>query len=50
MCCTAPPDLLRRMLSTTNPVERAPSVGAKVTARVKEWRDGDMRLRRTRAG
>jgi putative transposase len=44
------PDLLRRTLSTTNPVESALSVAAKVTARVKRWRDGDMRLRWCTAG
>lgn len=44
------PDLLRRTLATTNPVESALSVAAKVTARVKRWRDGDMRLRWCTAG
>jgi putative transposase len=44
------PELLRRTLATTNPVESALSVAAKVTARVKRWRDGDMRLRWCTAG
>jgi transposase-like protein len=44
------PELLRRTLSTTNPVESALSVAAKVTARVKRWRDGDMRQRWCTAG
>lgn len=44
------PDLLRRTLATTNPVESALSVTAKVTGRVKRWRDGDMRLRWCTAG
>jgi transposase-like protein len=44
------PELLRRTLSTTNPIESALSVAAKVTARVKRWRDGDMRLRWCTAG
>lgn len=44
------PELLRRTLSTTNPVESALSVAAKVTARVKRWRDGDMRERWCTAG
>jgi transposase-like protein len=44
------PELLRRTFSTTNPVESALSVAAKVTARVKRWRDGDMRLRWCTAG
>jgi transposase-like protein len=44
------PDLLRRTLATTNPVESALSVAAKVTARVKRWRDGDMRQRWCTAG
>jgi len=44
------PDLLRRTLATTNPVESALSVAAKVTARVKRWRDGNMRLRWCTAG
>ncbi|MFZ5506542.1 MAG: IS256 family transposase, partial [Pseudomonadota bacterium] len=44
------PDLLRRTLATTNPVESALSVAAKVTARVKRWRDGDMRQRWCAAG
>jgi transposase-like protein len=44
------PELLRRTLSTTNPVESALSVAAKVTARVKRWRDGNMRLRWCTAG
>jgi transposase-like protein len=44
------PELLRRTLATTNPVESALSVAAKVTARVKRWRDGNMRLRWCTAG
>jgi transposase-like protein len=44
------PELLRRTLATTNPVESALSVAAKVTARVKRWRDGDMRERWCTAG
>ena len=44
------PELLRRTLATTNPVESALSVVAKVTGRVKRWRDGDMRERWCTAG
>jgi transposase-like protein len=44
------PELLRRTLATTNPVESALSVTVKVTGRVKRWRDGDMRLRWCTAG
>jgi putative transposase len=44
------PDLLRRTLATTNPVESAFSVAVKVTGRVKRWRDGNMRLRWCTAG
>lgn len=44
------PELLRRTLATTNPIESALSVAVKVTGRVKRWRDGDMRLRWCTAG
>lgn len=44
------PDLLRRTLATTNPIESALSVAVKVTGRVKRWRDGNMRLRWCTAG
>ncbi len=44
------PELLRRTLATTNPVESALSVVAKVTGRVKRWRDGNMRERWCTAG
>jgi len=44
------PELLRRTLATTNPIESALSVVGKVTGRVKRWRDGDMRLRWCTAG
>jgi transposase-like protein len=44
------PELLRRTLATTNPVESALSVVVKVTGRVKRWRDGNMRLRWCTAG
>jgi putative transposase len=44
------PELLRRTLATTNPVESALSVAVKVTGRVKRWRDGNMRLRWCTAG
>jgi transposase-like protein len=39
------PELLRKTLSTTNPIESAFDTTQKVTARVKRWRDGDMRER-----
>jgi transposase-like protein len=39
------PERLRRTLATTNPIESALSVVRDLTARVKRWRDGDMRLR-----
>jgi putative transposase len=39
------PDLLRKTLSSTNPIESAFDTAQKVTARVKRWRDGDMRQR-----
>jgi transposase-like protein len=39
------PEKLRRTLATTNPIESALSVVRDLTARVKRWRNGDMRLR-----
>ena len=42
--------VLRRTLSTTNPIESALSVTRRVTARVTHWRDGDMRRRWCVAG
>jgi transposase-like protein len=44
------PETLRRTLATTNPIESALSVVRDLTARVKRWRDGDMRLRWCAAG
>ncbi len=44
------PDLLRKTLATTNPIESAFSVAESVTRRVKRWRDGDMRQRWCVAG
>jgi transposase-like protein len=44
------PALLRKTLSTTNPIESAFSVAEQVTHRVKRWRDGDMRQRWCVAG
>ncbi len=44
------PDLLRKTLATTNPIESAFSVAESVTRRVKRWRDGDMRERWCVAG
>ena len=44
------PALLRKTLSTTNPIESALSVSQSVTRRVKRWRDGDMRERWCVAG
>lgn len=44
------PALLRKTLSTTNPIESAFSVAQTVTGRVKRWRDGDMRQRWCVAG
>lgn len=44
------PALLRKTLSTTNPIESAFSVAESVTHRVKRWRDGDMRQRWCVAG
>lgn len=44
------PDLLRGTLSSTNVIESALSVTQSVTARVKRWRDGDMRRRWCSAG
>ena len=46
----AVPELLRQTLATTNPIESAFSVVQNVTARVKRWRDGDMRQRWCTAG
>lgn len=44
------PELLRKTLSTTNPIESAFSVAECVTRRVKRWHDGDMRERWCVAG
>jgi putative transposase len=44
------PELLRRTLATTNPIESAFSVAENVTRRVKCWREGDMRQRWCTAG
>lgn len=44
------PELLRKSLSTTNPIESAFSVAESVTRRVKRWRDGNMRERWCVAG
>ena len=44
------PKLLRQTLSSTNVIESALSVTRDVTARVKRWRDGDMRRRWCSAG
>ena len=44
------PELLRKTLSTTNPIESAFSVAEATTRRVKRWRDGDMRQRWCVAG
>jgi putative transposase len=44
------PELLRRTLATTNPIESAFSVAENVTGRVKRWREGDMRQRWCTAG
>ena len=44
------PELLRRTLATTNPIESAFSVTQNVTRRVKRWREGDMRQRWCVAG
>jgi transposase-like protein len=44
------PELLRKTLATTNPIESAFSVAQSVTRRVKRWRDGDMRQRWCVAG
>jgi len=44
------PELLRRTLATTNPIESAFSVAENVTSRVKCWREGDMRQRWCIAG
>ncbi len=44
------PEMLRRTLSSTNVIESALSVTRNVTARVKRWRDGDMRRRWCSAG
>ena len=44
------PEALRRTLSSTNVIESALGVTRHVTARVKRWRDGDMRKRWCAAG
>jgi putative transposase len=44
------PKTLRRTLASTNVIESALSMTRSVTARVKRWRDGDMRRRWCSAG
>jgi putative transposase len=44
------PEKLRRTLASTNVIESALSVTRVLTARVKRWRDGDMRQRWCAAG
>jgi putative transposase len=44
------PELLRKTLATTNPIESAFSVTECVTRRFKRWRDGDMCQRSCVAG
>lgn len=44
------PELLKKTLRSTNPIESAFDVAQTVTARVKRWRDGDMRQRWCTAG
>jgi transposase-like protein len=44
------PEMLRRTLATTNPIESAFSVAENVTRRVKRWCEGDMRQRWCIAG
>ena len=44
------PKMLWRTFATTNPIESAFSVAENVTARVKRWRDDDMRKRWCTAG
>ncbi len=44
------PELLRKSLSTTNPIESAFSVAESVTRRVKRWRNGNIRKRWCVAG
>ena len=44
------PKTLRRTLASTNVIESALGVTRTVTARVKRWRDGDMRRRWCSAG
>lgn len=44
------PALLRKTVATTNPIESAFDTAQNVTARVKRWRDGDMRRRWCTAG
>jgi transposase-like protein len=44
------PELLRKTLATTNPIESAFSVAESVTRRVKRWQGGDMRERWCVAG
>lgn len=44
------PELLRKTVATTNPIESTFSVAESVTRRVKHWRDGDMRHRWCVAG
>jgi transposase-like protein len=44
------PELLRRTLKSTNPIESALDIVNTLTQRVKRWRDGDMRRRWCAAG
>lgn len=44
------PELLRKSVATTNPIESAFDTAKTVTSRVKRWRDGDMRKRWCAAG
>ena len=44
------PGLLRKTLSSANPIESAFDTIQKVTARVKRWREGDTRERWSTAG
>jgi putative transposase len=44
------PELLRKTLATTNPIESALSITRAVTGRVTRWREGNMRLRWCAAG
>jgi transposase-like protein len=44
------PELLRRTLATTNPIESSLDIVNTLTRRVKHWREGDMRQRWCTAG